>query len=76
MLFVTGVYALLRGKAHVEWKVTRSGERRTVKEDQYLVDQSATVWGKGQAIFTRMELLLMTKGHVTHIIGSETLVNT
>ena len=42
------MYAVLRGKAHVEWKVTRSGERRTVKEDQYFVDQSATVWGKGQ----------------------------
>ena len=38
----------LRGKAHVEWKVTRGGERRTVKEDQYFIDDKAQVWGKGE----------------------------
>lgn len=38
----------LRGKGHVEWKITRSGERRTVKEDQYYIDEKQVVWGKGK----------------------------
>lgn len=37
----------LRGKAHCEWKVLVSGDRRTVKDDQYLMDERAVVWGKG-----------------------------
>jgi len=37
----------LRGKAHVEWRITRGGERRTVKEDQYFIDEKAIVWGRG-----------------------------
>lgn len=35
----------LRGKAHVEWKITRGGERRTVKEDEYFIDDKVTAWG-------------------------------
>jgi len=45
-LKVRGVRLFLRGKAHVEWKITRGGERRTVKEDQYFMDEKAVVWGK------------------------------
>ncbi len=44
----SGVRVFLRGKAHVEWKVTRSGERRTVKEDQYFMDEKSLIWGKGK----------------------------
>ena len=44
---LAGVRVFLRGKAHVEWKITRGGERRTVKEDQYFIDEKALVWGKG-----------------------------
>lgn len=40
------IRALLRGKAHVEWKVMMSGERRTVKDDQYFVDERQIVWGE------------------------------
>ena len=40
----------MRGKAHCEWKVLVSGDRRTVKDDQYLMDERAVVWGKGDAI--------------------------
>lgn len=51
MLFVvcanSGVQVYLRGKAHVEWRITRGGERRTVKEDQYFIDEKAVVWGRG-----------------------------
>ena len=45
-----GVRVFLRGKAHAEWKVTRGGERRTVKEDQYFMDEKALVWGKGNNV--------------------------
>jgi hypothetical protein len=38
---------VLRGKAHAEWKVVVSGDRRTVKDDQYFIDDRATIWGKG-----------------------------
>lgn len=40
------VRVVLRGKAHAEWKVVVSGDRRTVKDDQYFIDDRATVWGK------------------------------
>lgn len=40
------IRALLRGKAHVEWKVLMSGDRRTVKDDQYFVDERQIVWGE------------------------------
>ncbi|CAM1293619.1 Uncharacterised protein g783 [Pycnogonum litorale] len=36
----------LRGKAHAEWKVVVSGERRTVKDDQYFIDDRTIIWGK------------------------------
>ncbi|XP_013414135.1 arrestin domain-containing protein 3 [Lingula anatina] len=43
---VRGIKVFLRGKAHVEWKIMRSGERRTVKEDQYFIEDKQSVWGK------------------------------
>jgi len=43
-----GVQVYLRGKAHVEWRITRGGERRTVKEDQYFMDEKLIVWGTGE----------------------------
>lgn len=43
-----GVQLFLRGKAHVEWRITRGGERRTVKEDQYFIDEKLIVWGSGK----------------------------
>lgn len=36
--FFLGIRVILRGKAHAEWKIMKSGERRTVKDDQYLLD--------------------------------------
>lgn len=44
-VIVSGIQVFLRGRAHVEWRVTRGGERRTVKEDQYFVDETVSVWG-------------------------------
>lgn len=44
-LKVSSIQVFLRGRAHVEWRVTRGGERRTVKEDQYFVDETVSVWG-------------------------------
>ncbi|ELT96773.1 hypothetical protein CAPTEDRAFT_177316 [Capitella teleta] len=43
---IRGVRVFLRGKAHAEWKITRGGERRAVKEDVYFIDEKALVWGK------------------------------
>uniref|UniRef100_A0A8W7PJC5 Arrestin-like N-terminal domain-containing protein n=1 Tax=Anopheles coluzzii TaxID=1518534 RepID=A0A8W7PJC5_ANOCL len=37
---------LLRGKAHVEWKVFVSGDKRTVKDDQVYIDERAVIWGE------------------------------
>ncbi|XP_044762942.1 arrestin domain-containing protein 3-like [Coccinella septempunctata] len=37
---------LLRGKAHAEWKVLLSGDRRTVKDDQYFIDERQVIWGE------------------------------
>ncbi|VDN60439.1 unnamed protein product [Dracunculus medinensis] len=43
---VTGIIILLRGKAHAELKITKSGERRTLKDDHYILDEKILVWGK------------------------------
>ncbi|KHJ41919.1 arrestin domain protein [Trichuris suis] len=43
---IRGIRAVLRGRAHAEWKIMRSGERRTVKDDQVLLDEKLLVWGK------------------------------
>ncbi|XP_071442765.1 arrestin domain-containing protein 2-like [Hetaerina americana] len=40
------VRVVLRGKAHAEWKVVVSGDRRTVKDDQYFIDDRTIIWGK------------------------------
>ncbi|XP_046669540.1 arrestin domain-containing protein 3-like [Homalodisca vitripennis] len=40
------VRVVLRGKAHAEWKVVVSGDRRTVRDDQYFIDDRAIIWGK------------------------------
>ncbi|OXA40481.1 Arrestin domain-containing protein 2 [Folsomia candida] len=42
------IQVVVRGKAHTEWKVMVSGERRTVKDDQYFIDDRSTIWGKGE----------------------------
>lgn len=49
--FLSGIRVVLRGKAHAEWKIMKSGERRTVKDDQYLLDDKAVIWGKGRLVF-------------------------
>jgi hypothetical protein len=36
----------LRGRARVQWKVLKSGESRTLKDDQYLLDEKALLWGR------------------------------
>ncbi|KAK2187124.1 hypothetical protein NP493_177g00000 [Ridgeia piscesae] len=56
-----GVRCFLRGKAHVEWKITRGGERRTVKEDQYFVDEKKVVWGKDK--HEEGSFPIMPRGH-------------
>ncbi|XP_054161539.1 arrestin domain-containing protein 3-like [Oppia nitens] len=51
------IRVLLRGKAHSEWKVVVSGERRTVKDDQVFVDERTTIWDKGEG------LSILPRGH-------------
>ena len=36
----------LRGRARVQWKMLKSGESRTLKDDQYLLDEKALLWGR------------------------------
>ncbi|KAE9551873.1 hypothetical protein FO519_004922 [Halicephalobus sp. NKZ332] len=43
---IRGIRVLLRGKAHVQLKVMKSGERKTLKDDQYLLDEKIVIWGK------------------------------
>lgn len=43
---IVAIRVVLRGKAHAEWKVMLSGDRRTVKGDQYFLDQRQTIWGE------------------------------
>ncbi|CAH1956618.1 unnamed protein product [Acanthoscelides obtectus] len=40
------IRVILRGKAHAEWKVLLSGDRRTVKDDQIFVDERQIIWGE------------------------------
>lgn len=45
---ISAIRVVIRGKAHTEWKVIAGGERRTVKDDQYFIDDRAIIWGKGK----------------------------
>ncbi|KAK7101239.1 hypothetical protein V1264_024052 [Littorina saxatilis] len=42
----TGIRLHIRGKAHAEWKITRAGERRTIRQDEHYIDDRQTLWGK------------------------------
>ncbi|VDM83008.1 unnamed protein product [Strongylus vulgaris] len=44
---IKGIRVLLRGKVHATLKVVKSGERRTIKDDQYVLDEKMLIWGKG-----------------------------
>ncbi|XP_018336415.1 arrestin domain-containing protein 3-like isoform X2 [Agrilus planipennis] len=39
------IRVILRGKAHAEWKVILSGDRRTIRDDQYFIDERQVIWG-------------------------------
>uniref|UniRef100_A0A158PC11 Arrestin_C domain-containing protein n=1 Tax=Angiostrongylus cantonensis TaxID=6313 RepID=A0A158PC11_ANGCA len=43
---IKGIRVLLRGKVHAMLKVVKSGERRTIKDDQYVLDEKLLIWGK------------------------------
>lgn len=45
---IRGIRVLLRGKVHATLKVVKSGERRTLKDDQYVLDEKQLLWGKGE----------------------------
>ena len=34
----------------MEWKITKAGERRNVKDDEYYVDEKKVIWGKGNIL--------------------------
>lgn len=38
------IHLLVRGKAHCEWKVFVSGQRRIIKDDQYFIDERTEIW--------------------------------
>ncbi|WAR23382.1 ARRD3-like protein [Mya arenaria] len=43
---VKGIRLTLRGKAHTEWRINKAGETRTLKDDEYYVDDKKILWGK------------------------------
>ncbi|XP_046356978.1 uncharacterized protein LOC124135614 [Haliotis rufescens] len=43
---VQGIRLHIRGKAHAEWRITRAGERRHVKQDEHYIDERKSIWGK------------------------------
>jgi hypothetical protein len=47
LYYILGIRLVLRGKVHVEWRVTKAGERRTVRDDEYYIDEKKVIWGKG-----------------------------
>ncbi|KAL3098417.1 hypothetical protein niasHS_003770 [Heterodera schachtii] len=44
-LRLRGIRVFLRGRARVQWKVLKSGESKTLKDDQYLLDEKLLLWG-------------------------------
>ncbi|XP_074603748.1 arrestin domain-containing protein 2-like [Brevipalpus obovatus] len=54
------IKVILRGKAHSEWKVVVTGERRTVKDDQVFIDDRALIWGKENI---EGNIPILTRGH-------------
>ncbi|KAK0069753.1 arrestin domain-containing protein 3 [Biomphalaria pfeifferi] len=40
------IKVFLRGKAHAEWKITRAGERRTMKQEEHYLEERLMIWGK------------------------------
>ncbi|GMR36254.1 hypothetical protein PMAYCL1PPCAC_06449, partial [Pristionchus mayeri] len=46
---IKGIRVLLRGKVHATLKVVKSGERRTMKDDQYIIDEKTVIWGNDKA---------------------------
>lgn len=54
----TAVRVMLRGKAHAEWKVVVSGDRRTLRDDQYIIDDRAVIWGHGEIQYSHQVSLL------------------
>lgn len=43
---IRGIRVFLRGRSRVQWKILKSGESRTLKDDQYLLDEKLLIWGK------------------------------
>ncbi|GAB0095309.1 arrestin domain-containing protein 3 [Sergentomyia squamirostris] len=54
---------MLRGKAHAEWKVFVSGDKRTVKDDQYYIDERAVIWGQKTNDGDHEAVPILQRGH-------------
>ena len=44
---LVAIRVVLRGRAHLEWKVVVSGDQQSISDDQYFIDERSTIWGKG-----------------------------
>ncbi|KAK9892416.1 hypothetical protein WA026_019866 [Henosepilachna vigintioctopunctata] len=40
------IRVLMRGKAHAEWKILLSGDRKNLKDDQYFVEKRQVIYGR------------------------------
>nr|KAG5714031.1 hypothetical protein BaRGS_020359 [Batillaria attramentaria] len=43
---INGIRLHVRGKAHAEWKITRAGERRVMRQDENYIDERKLLWGR------------------------------
>lgn len=60
---LTAIRLVLRGKAHAEWKVFVSGDKRTVKDDQYYIDERAVIWGQKSNDGDHEAVPILQRGH-------------
>uniref|UniRef100_A0A915PH48 Arrestin-like N-terminal domain-containing protein n=1 Tax=Setaria digitata TaxID=48799 RepID=A0A915PH48_9BILA len=47
-ILIRDISVTLRGKAHTEFKLNRSGEKRVIKDDQYILDEKLIIWSQGK----------------------------
>ena len=48
--WLKAIRVVLRGRAHLEWKVVVSGDQQSISDDQYFIDERSTIWGKGEGV--------------------------
>lgn len=42
------IRVILRGKAHTRIKLSKTGERRSIQDNQYILNEKLVVWDQGK----------------------------